>query len=275
MSRKRRRWGESLAPNMPRALRAPPQRSPHVRPQAQWRATLWLGIGMPPSFETPAAPQDEVCVLLSRLLQPRLTCNDLILRRRRRRRLEGWNPARPLHAHIGSMPFEDQIQAIPGQIIEFVRANEVWAAPVVGALAFGESLAFISLLAAGLGDPGRDRRPDRAERHQFLADLGGGRARGGARRLAVLLGRRQGRAGGRPGVAVVAPPRSHSARRTLCRPGGDHSASSSAGSPARCAPRCPWWPAFSPCRIGTSRPPISCPPSCGSRCFSPWGMSRR
>jgi membrane protein DedA with SNARE-associated domain len=44
------------------------------------------------------------------------------------------------------MPFEDQIQAISGQIIEFVRANEVWAAPVVGALAFGESLAFISLL---------------------------------------------------------------------------------------------------------------------------------
>ena len=44
------------------------------------------------------------------------------------------------------MPFEDQIQAISGQIIEFVRAHEVWAAPIVGALAFGESLAFISLL---------------------------------------------------------------------------------------------------------------------------------
>jgi membrane protein DedA with SNARE-associated domain len=32
------------------------------------------------------------------------------------------------------------------QIIEFVRANEAWAAPIVFVLAFGESLAFISLL---------------------------------------------------------------------------------------------------------------------------------
>lgn len=31
-------------------------------------------------------------------------------------------------------------------IVEFVRAHEAWAAPVVFALAFGESLAFISLL---------------------------------------------------------------------------------------------------------------------------------
>jgi membrane protein DedA with SNARE-associated domain len=32
------------------------------------------------------------------------------------------------------------------QTAEFVRMNEVWAAPVIFALAFGESLAFISLL---------------------------------------------------------------------------------------------------------------------------------
>ncbi|MGE3149361.1 MAG: DedA family protein [Pseudorhodoplanes sp.] len=31
-------------------------------------------------------------------------------------------------------------------VIEFVRANQVWAAPIVFLLAFGESLAFISLL---------------------------------------------------------------------------------------------------------------------------------
>ena len=31
-------------------------------------------------------------------------------------------------------------------IIDFVRANQVWAAPIVFALAFGESLAFISLI---------------------------------------------------------------------------------------------------------------------------------
>jgi membrane protein DedA with SNARE-associated domain len=32
------------------------------------------------------------------------------------------------------------------QLLEFVRANQVWAAPIIFALAFGESLAFISLL---------------------------------------------------------------------------------------------------------------------------------
>src|SRR5580692_9681135 len=31
-------------------------------------------------------------------------------------------------------------------LVEFIRVHEVWAAPIVGALAFGESLAFISLL---------------------------------------------------------------------------------------------------------------------------------
>jgi membrane protein DedA with SNARE-associated domain len=40
------------------------------------------------------------------------------------------------------MSLESYAQAI----IEFVRQNQVWAAPVVFALAFGESLAFISLL---------------------------------------------------------------------------------------------------------------------------------
>jgi membrane protein DedA with SNARE-associated domain len=44
------------------------------------------------------------------------------------------------------MSLEDQIQAVSGQIVEFVRVHEAWAAPIVGALAFGESLAFISLL---------------------------------------------------------------------------------------------------------------------------------
>ncbi len=47
------------------------------------------------------------------------------------------------------MPFQDQIEAISGQIVEFVRAHEVWAAPIVAALAFGESLAFLSLLLPG------------------------------------------------------------------------------------------------------------------------------
>jgi membrane protein DedA with SNARE-associated domain len=44
------------------------------------------------------------------------------------------------------MSIEDQVQSITQHVIEFVRAHEMWAAPIVGALAFGESLAFISLL---------------------------------------------------------------------------------------------------------------------------------
>jgi membrane protein DedA with SNARE-associated domain len=44
------------------------------------------------------------------------------------------------------MSLEDQIQVITRDIVEFVRVHEMWAAPVVGVLAFGESLAFISLL---------------------------------------------------------------------------------------------------------------------------------
>jgi membrane protein DedA with SNARE-associated domain len=38
------------------------------------------------------------------------------------------------------------IEVLAQQLVEFVRAHEAWAAPVVFALAFGESLAFISLL---------------------------------------------------------------------------------------------------------------------------------
>jgi membrane protein DedA with SNARE-associated domain len=40
----------------------------------------------------------------------------------------------------------EAIEAYGQQIIDFVREHRAWAAPVVFALAFGESLAFISLL---------------------------------------------------------------------------------------------------------------------------------
>jgi membrane protein DedA with SNARE-associated domain len=39
------------------------------------------------------------------------------------------------------------LEAIGQQILEFVRTHEAWAAPIVFALAFAESLAFVSLLA--------------------------------------------------------------------------------------------------------------------------------
>jgi membrane protein DedA with SNARE-associated domain len=41
---------------------------------------------------------------------------------------------------------EGQVHGITQHIVDFVRAHETWAAPIVGALAFGESLAFVSLV---------------------------------------------------------------------------------------------------------------------------------
>src|ERR1700712_3545655 len=44
-----------------------------------------------------------------------------------------------------------EFQATVDAIIAFVRDNAVWAPPIVFALAFGESLAFISLLIPAWG----------------------------------------------------------------------------------------------------------------------------
>jgi len=43
------------------------------------------------------------------------------------------------------------LEAQAHQVIEFVRAHQAWAAPIVGALAFAESLAFVSLLLPAWG----------------------------------------------------------------------------------------------------------------------------
>ena len=43
------------------------------------------------------------------------------------------------------------IESTVQQVVEFVRDHETWALPVVFALAFGESLAFISLLIPAWG----------------------------------------------------------------------------------------------------------------------------
>src|SRR5712672_2437574 len=40
----------------------------------------------------------------------------------------------------------ESLEAHAHDLVEFVRIHEAWAAPIVFALAFGESLAFISLL---------------------------------------------------------------------------------------------------------------------------------
>src|SRR5215475_9133913 len=46
----------------------------------------------------------------------------------------------------GPMSLQEQLHNIADQVVEFVRTHEAWAGPIVGALAFGESLAFISLV---------------------------------------------------------------------------------------------------------------------------------
>src|ERR1700756_936366 len=38
------------------------------------------------------------------------------------------------------------LEAYLQQVVDFARAHEAWAVPIVFALAFGESLAFVSLL---------------------------------------------------------------------------------------------------------------------------------
>src|SRR6266481_9822325 len=45
----------------------------------------------------------------------------------------------------------DALEAYGQQIFEFVRAHEAWAGPIVFCLAFGESLAFLSLLIPAWG----------------------------------------------------------------------------------------------------------------------------
>jgi membrane protein DedA with SNARE-associated domain len=44
------------------------------------------------------------------------------------------------------MSFDELIQSFTREVVDFVRVHEFWAAPIVALLAFGESLAFISLL---------------------------------------------------------------------------------------------------------------------------------
>jgi membrane protein DedA with SNARE-associated domain len=44
------------------------------------------------------------------------------------------------------MSLEEQVHTVAQQLVEFVRAHQAWAAPIAGVLAFGESLAFVSLV---------------------------------------------------------------------------------------------------------------------------------
>jgi hypothetical protein len=55
------------------------------------------------------------------------------------------------------MSFEHYAQLV----IDFVRVHHAWAAPIVFALTFLESMAFVSLLLPGWAALVRDRRVDR------------------------------------------------------------------------------------------------------------------
>ena len=118
------------------------------------------------------------------------------------------------------------LEAYAHQLVEFVRVHEAWAAPVVFALAFGESLAFISLLipawAALVGIGVLIGSGDL----NFWPVWVAGRARRRLRRLAVVLDRPQARTTGCSHVAAVAPSRpaaeGRSIREALGRDGDLH-----------------------------------------------------
>ena len=100
---------------------------------------------------------------------------------RARRRVRG-----PL---ILPMDFDESFD----QVIDFVRDHAAWAPPIVF-VARVRGIARLHFAAgAGLGRAGRDRRADRAERHQFWPVWIAGCAGRGLRRLAVLLGRPEAR----------------------------------------------------------------------------------
>ncbi len=123
-------------------------------------------------------------------------------------------------------------------IIEFVKAHQGWAPLVVFLLAFGESLAFISLLLPawaaliGIGTVimagGLNFWPI-----WIAASLGAA-----MRRLAVLLDRQEARTHGAAHLAAVAAPGPDPEGRGLHEEMGRRSASSSGASSDRCAPRC-------------------------------------
>ena len=100
-------------------------------------------------------------------------------------------------------------------VIDFVREHQIWGPPIVFALAFGESLAFISLFIPAWADPGRHRRADSRVRHSVLADPGRRRARRCRRRLALLLDRHHVQGADRPCLAAVETSRSAAARPCL------------------------------------------------------------
>ena len=142
------------------------------------------------------------------------------------------------------------IAEIANSVIDFVRDHQAWAAPVVFLLAFGESLAFLSLMVPGWA---------------ALVGIGALMGASGINFWPVWIAGAMGAALGdwisywigyrfkddvAADVAVVALSGSAAERREVRQPPGASRASSSAASSDRCAPSCRWPPASSKCRTG-------------------------
>ena len=155
------------------------------------------------------------------------------------------------------------LEAYAQQMVEFVRVHEAWAAPMVFALAFGESLAFISLLIpAWAALVGIGVLIGSGDLNFWPIWVAGALGAALGDWLSYWIGLKLG-----PPVAHIWPlsrhPDLHPEGRGLREELGRARRSSSAASSGRCAPRCRWSPAFSRCRSGGSRSPISPRPSCG------------
>ena len=151
-------------------------------------------------------------------------------------------------------------------LADFVRDHQAWAAPIVLLLAFGELLAFISLLIPAWG---------------ALVAIGALIGVSGISFWPVWIAGGIGAALGdwvsywfgfrykeqvAADLAAVALSGTPAARRGLCGEMGRAQRFSSAASSDRCAPRCRSPPASSKCRTGGSRSPISSRRWSGRRC---------
>ena len=151
-------------------------------------------------------------------------------------------------------------------VADFVRHHQAWAAPIVLVLAFGESLAFISLLIPGLGALVAIGALIGVSGISFWPVWIAGGLGCCAGRLALLLVRLQLQGAGRADLAAVALPGDPAARRGLRVEVGRALAFSSDVLQATArlgTARCRH---LSRCPIGRSRSPISSRRWSGRRC---------
>ncbi len=157
------------------------------------------------------------------------------------------------------------LQAYADQIVAFVGEHKAWGPPIVFVLAFGELLAFVSLLLpawAALLGIGVLINKGALDFWSIWIAASLGAAFGDW--LSYWIGQKL-----EYTVQHIWPLSRHpdlipKGERFVKKWG--RSGFSSAGSSGRCAPRFRSSPAFSKCRSGAFRLPIFPPPLCGRRC---------